>query len=390
MSLKKNIIFFLFFVIISRIAWVCYEKPLFNWETLAFRAIVLDVEEDDEVKIHQTTYRKALEEIPSDKYSLMTDTNHSIKKEVLNNSDIFFQYISFFRVKPLYIALPYLSYKVGIPLSKAPILPSVFSFIAIALLLVWSFSKFFTTWLEALLSICIMVSPPIIEAARLATPDALSTFVIIIPCFLLLQSSSWLWIVLVLSISIFVRVDNIIFAVIVMCFQIMRPMEGEKNKISQVVFWGSILFWVLAAFLIMKYANIQNGFEEFYGGLSKKRSPFNILKEVVNGLNTLQTSQLSIILAVTALILFYKQQYRFKSLNQQQYIFLILLVHLVVRFVPRSYYLFLPAELYYVNVANDRGDSFIDTKIFPFRKMMNAIPLRVKINRNINSCLKDF
>ncbi len=312
---------------------MCYEKPSYNWDTLAYMAIVLDVEQDDITKIHQATYRIAQAEIPNDKYTLITDTSHAVKKNVLNNPDKFFQYTSFFRVKPFYIALSYLTYKIGVPLSKAPIIPSVLSFIAISILLAWSFTRTFSMGLALLLSLCIMVSPPVLEAARLATPDALSTFILLFVCYLLLRSTSWAWIFIFLSMSILVRLDNIVFAIIVLCFQFFRPMENDTRKIPWFVFLGLIILWAFAAFLIMKYANIENGFEEFYGGLSKKINPITVIKEAVIGLNTVQTSQLSIILAISAIILFYKKQLTFKSLNPQQYLFLILMSYLVVRYV---------------------------------------------------------
>lgn len=322
----------IFFVIIAQIAWVCYKKPAYNWDTLAYMAILLNGEEDDVVKIHQTTYKVAEAEIPADKYRLMTDTSHAVKKDVLNNPAKFFQYTSFFRIKPFYTGLSYLAYKGGIPLSKAPVVPSVFSFIAISLLLVWSFNKFFTGWLTALLSLCIMVSPPVLEAARLATPDALSTLIILFAFYLLLESSSWGWIIFVLSLSILVRVDNIMLALIVICFQAFTPISNAKGKIPGFVFWGAAAIWILYAFWIMNYANIQNGFENFYGGLYKKANPLTVLREAVIGINTVQTSHLSIVLSITAVILFYKRPFTFKSLNQRQLLFLMLMIYLVVRY----------------------------------------------------------
>ncbi len=333
MVFRKVLVFSIFFLAIVKIAWVCYEKPLYNWDTLAYMAIVLGFEEDDITKIHQSIYNIAQQEIPIDKYALMTDTTHMVKKDVLNHPDKFLQYTSFFRVKPLYTFLSYAAYKVGLPLSKAPFVPSVFSFVAISFLLVWLFSKFFPEWLSAILSLCIVISPPILEAARLATPDALSTLVILIAFCLLMNSSSWVWIIFILSLSILVRVDNIILAGIILFFQYFMLREQAKNKIPHLAFWIIIALWIGFAFWLMVHANIQNGFENFYGGLSKKVNFLMILKESVTGLNTLQTSHLSIVMAICALILFYGKAFSIRSLNQSQYLFLLMIFYLVIRYV---------------------------------------------------------
>jgi hypothetical protein len=324
----------IFFVVITRIAWVSYMKPSYNFDTLPYMAVLLNSESSDSVKIHQTIYHVAKAEIPIDQFTLMTDTSIVLRKNVLKSSNQFFQFTSFFRIKPLYTRLSYLAYKMGLPLSKAPIAPSVFSFVAISILLLWFFNSFLKeVWIAALLSLSIMVSPPILEAARLATPDALSTLFLLIASYLFLKSSFWGWTVFVLSLSILVRVDNIIFATIFISFQTFAPSKIGTPKMNKLVFLSSLALWIICALWIMKSANIQNGFESFYGGLSKKMDLMIVLKEAFIGLATLQTSDLSIILGVTAFILFYKTPFTFRSLNLYQYFFLMMATYFMVRYV---------------------------------------------------------
>jgi hypothetical protein len=84
---------------------------------------------------------------------------------------------------------------------------------------------------------------------------------------------------------------------------------------------------------ILYYASYQNGFEIFFGGLSKKGNPLTVLKEASIGLDTLQSSHLSIVVLISAMILFYKRKFSWSQLNQQQYIFIILIIWLTLRYM---------------------------------------------------------
>ena len=331
MPFKHAAVFLLFIVIILRIAWVCYEKPLYNWDTLPYMGVLLDVEDDDVNRIYQNTYRIAREEIPANRYKSLVDTL-AFKNDLLKNPEKFFQFTSFFRIKPFYTALSYSAYKAGVPLSKAPVIPSIISFVMISLLLVWWFSQFFSGWVAALLSLCVMVSPPLLEAARQATPDALSTLITLIAFYLLLNHSPRGWLIFVLSISIAVHVGNVVLAVVIIFFLIFFPSKSQDAKMPRAALLIPVVLWIAYAIWIMSFANIHNGFDLFYGGVSKKTNLLIVFKEAFIGLNTLQSSHLSIVLAISTVILFYGKPFKLKSLTKHQYLFLIMLTYLAARY----------------------------------------------------------
>jgi hypothetical protein len=198
-------------------------------------AVLLNVEDSDLARIHREVYRVAKAEIPAIKYAMMIDTNSVVRKEAMNDQTKFFQLTSFFRIKPLYQVLSFLAYKVGLPLHKAPVAPSILSFVAISFLLLWVLSKFFNDWLAAVLSVSIIISAPVIEAARSSTPDALSTLTVIIALFLLYRASSR-WLIFSLTIAVLVRVDNIIFTALVICFLAFIDSGRSQNKVSRFCF----------------------------------------------------------------------------------------------------------------------------------------------------------
>jgi hypothetical protein len=329
---KNLFVFAVYALIIVRIAWTCYEKAAYNWDTLPYIAIILNADDEDLASVHRKTYAAAQAEIPEQFYQRMVDTTHVLRKTVLNDVTKFFQYTSFFRIKPLYNAFSYAAYKAGIPLTKAPIIPSVFSFLAIAMIIPFWLNKFFAFWLAVVTSLCIMVSPPILEIARLATPDGFGTLVLLIAIFAIKEQVAWYWVTLLLTISILIRVDNILFAVIASAFQAFTLLGSDKSKLPGTAFGMLVLLWGFYAFWIMYSSNFENGFANFYGGLSKKGNPITVITDAATGFNTLQTSYLTVLLAICSIVLFYKTNTGL-SFNPAQYVFLMLMVYFVVRFV---------------------------------------------------------
>src|SRR5690606_27664335 len=113
----------IFCLIVGVITYQCYHKPLYNWDTLCYGALILSVEEKDHEKVHETVFALAKEEVPSREFFHMIDTTHQLRKRLLNDSQSFFQFLSYFKIKPLYTFSSYLAYKAGVPLMKAPVVP---------------------------------------------------------------------------------------------------------------------------------------------------------------------------------------------------------------------------------------------------------------------------
>jgi hypothetical protein len=295
-------------------------------------AVILNQTDDDIVRVHFNTYRTAKEEIPGNMYELMVDTTHEFKKTALNNPAKFFEYTSFFRIKPAYTWVCYMAYRAGVPLSKAPIVPSVLSFILIAFILVFLLSGSFDVWVAALLSLSIMVSPPMLEAAREAVPDTFSAFVILIYFSLVFQSRySWISI-LILSLSILIRLDNIIFAIVAIGYLFTFTSYFGKTRLSAIILCITALAWIAYTVWLIDFFEIKVAYE-FYGGLGKMINPLNRLKEMVVGLNTVQTSHFGILVMACGVALFYGRKLKFQSMSLNQHLFLMLMVYSIVRYV---------------------------------------------------------
>lgn len=330
MSLKNKLAIILFSVIIIRVAWMCYEKPLYNWDTLPYMAILQGSHSIDAKEIHRETYTRAKIEIPQDRYALMIDTSHVLKKRLLLSPSDFNLYSSFFRTRPLYTGLASICYQAGAPLSKAVVLPSVLSFLGMAWLLLLILVKHLEAWLAVVVSISIILSPPVLEAARLATPDALSTMILLLYFLLILSRSPQVVAFAILSLSILARLDNLVFAIVAVCFQLLASFASQL-KPSKTIVVSFLCLWIFYAVWITVSEGLANAYDSFYGDHMSKFNPIVVLKDALYGVNTLQTSYLSTGVVVCGVSLFYKAA--FMKLNQHQILFLMLLSYLVLRYV---------------------------------------------------------
>src|SRR5690554_6050907 len=102
-----------YLVAVTVVLTFCYMRPLYNWDMLAYAAVVLDDGQISPDELHEKVYHVASEEIPVEPYSLMADTTHYLRKQVLQSPERFYQFLSFFRVKPLYTALCNFFYSAG-------------------------------------------------------------------------------------------------------------------------------------------------------------------------------------------------------------------------------------------------------------------------------------
>jgi hypothetical protein len=73
-------------------------------------------------------------------------------------------------------------------------------------------------WASLLCATLLLVSPPVWELARSTTPDALSSLIVLLALFLLFEKRAILPGMILLMVSIYVRTDNAVLALIVLAF----------------------------------------------------------------------------------------------------------------------------------------------------------------------------
>lgn len=213
--MRKKLIFFVYILFASGIAILSVMKADYNWDVLPYAGCVIAIETSDANEIHRKTYEIFKESVDSKTYLQLT-TGSNYRETLANNADSFNQNLPFYKVKPLYILLMYALYKSGINLFTAPIIISaVFYFFMSILVFIW-ISKFTENQIHTFLfSALLSFAPFMISFSSSATPDLLSSFLIVLAMFRLLTKKNIYWFLLFMILSILVRPDNIfIFAIL--------------------------------------------------------------------------------------------------------------------------------------------------------------------------------
>jgi hypothetical protein len=207
---SKAGVFYLYCLFIIAICFYSYKKQAYNWDMLAYMAVVLSYENNDISNVHQTVYDIAKKEIPPLAFSHLTDTSSSYKKLMAESPGEFHLQYPFYSVKPLYTGLVWLFYKAGIPLPKATVLPSLLAFFGIALLLFSWIKRYHTANFTACVSSLLMLSPPLLLASQISTPDSLSALLLLAAFFFIVEKKQPVVTAILLSVSVFARLDNIL------------------------------------------------------------------------------------------------------------------------------------------------------------------------------------
>src|SRR5215510_5293306 len=102
--------YFVFFLSILPVAIYSYKRPAYNWDMLAYMALVVKVNVKDVNNVHTITYSKAMRVLPPDAYDKLINGT-AARKDWASNVDHFNDELAFYVVKPLYIWSSYAFYK---------------------------------------------------------------------------------------------------------------------------------------------------------------------------------------------------------------------------------------------------------------------------------------
>ena len=329
----KYIPMVIYLIAILGVARMCFYEQLYNWDMLPYMAIVLGYEESDSSIVYSKTLEIAARETPPHYRQLLFDTTHILKRQLLGDGQRFNQYTSFFKIKPMYTIACYLGYKSGLSLTKSTVMPSVIFFVALSVLLFFWLASYYPGWMAAILCFLIIISPPLIEVARLSTPDGMSCFWIAIAFYFLLERKSISWLVLSLTLAILTRIDTVIMAIVILSINtfLLLP-NSSKGKIY--VPWYSlvIILWISLCATILVNAQVQNGFSSFYVNGWVKLSPLMLVENAIQNLKTIQLSSLTVVIALSWMICFHRRKFRWKQWEIVQWAWIMLMIHLTVRY----------------------------------------------------------
>ena len=224
----KSLVIIIYFLCLLIIALFAYRRPIYNWDMLAYMALVVQEDHKDINQIHDLTFQAAKDNIPSLDYEHLVGGEY--RRNLSENSETFYQTLPFYAIKPLYVKLVSLFHKDGFSLPRATVLPSIICYMLIGLLLFYWLEKYLNLIWAFAASLSIMFSGFMVFLARDSTPDCLSAFLLISSFYFIIERPSLKWILFFLALSVFARIDNIVACFFILSFLfITNKWQGKIN-----------------------------------------------------------------------------------------------------------------------------------------------------------------
>lgn len=202
------IVFYLIFLVLE--SYKCYRQPAYNWDMLPYMAVIYSIDGQGK-DVHAIIYQTAKKELHPTFYEQLVDSSIATKKATFQEPKQFYAQMPFYVVKPLYTYISFAFYKLGFPITKSTVIPSVLSYLGLGILLFFWLSKSTNYFASILLSTLIMLLPPILSTAKLSTPDFLAAFFVLLGLYLLIEHKKFVLGFTIIILSIYTRLDYIIF-----------------------------------------------------------------------------------------------------------------------------------------------------------------------------------
>jgi hypothetical protein len=248
-------VFYLYCFMIIFLCCYSYKKQAYNWDILPYMAIVLSHNNNDINKIHQEVYTIAENEIPEAIYKKLIDSTNLYRKDVAKSPAELHLQLPFYAVKPLYTLACSFFYKAGFSITKSTVLPSIVSYFFIAVLLFTWIKKYYSWIFTFITSALVMLSPPVLLTAQLSTPDCMSGLLLFASIYFFVEKKSFVFPSLILLLSIFVRLDNILPAVLIcsIVYYTQKKSIIITSKKHLLLLVGMVLSYFFVTYTIYSY-----------------------------------------------------------------------------------------------------------------------------------------
>ena len=94
--------------------WQSASKPMHNWDMIGYVAAAKSFEESDASALHDFTYRQLRESVTHKKYTSLASGKGDLYRETISEDPAAFaEQLPFYRIRPVYTGLIYLSTRRG-------------------------------------------------------------------------------------------------------------------------------------------------------------------------------------------------------------------------------------------------------------------------------------
>ncbi len=233
-----------YFIVLLGTAIVCYLKPEYNWDAIPYTALVVKTNNSNSDSVHAKTYRLVKTALSPAKYNSLIDSNNSYRYTLYKDSKAFEKELTYYSIKPLYILSIAAANKLGVPLPRATVVPSVIAFLLIGILLYIWIDKVFISEYAPSVSLVILLSPFILFVARSSVPDLINAFFLLTGVFLITEKKYMFLGITVLCLAVAVRFDSLLFVIVITLYLL----SVHKLNTTHVILLGVLcgLFFVYA------------------------------------------------------------------------------------------------------------------------------------------------
>jgi hypothetical protein len=225
------------------------EYPTYNRDTISYIGAALSYEEKDIATLHHETYQSVLDAVTKIRHrSFIAKTPHD--KVMADRPDVFAAQLNGYHAKPLYVAGVYVLHKLGLNLVFSARLLAILPAIGLAVLLLIWLSRYYSIGYSCLLSFLSATGAGIQSVVLLSTPDMLSAALLVLGLYLLLEQRRPTTGAMILVLSVFARMDNIVLVNLIFCYFALFARRGDRLSMVQLGVFGIA---ATASFLAIGY-----------------------------------------------------------------------------------------------------------------------------------------
>jgi len=321
--------------VLLAVASSCYRQPEFNWDMLPYAALALSYDDPDPDAFHAMTYAQAQDCLPPAKFGLLVDSVDAYRFRAFRDPQFFAAQLPLYAIKPGFVRLIYGFYRLGVPLPLATVLPSVLSFLAIGIVLLFWVRRVLPEPYATAVSLAAALTPFVLQGARASTPDMLTGFLLLLAVFLLHEKRMGLAGLATLAFAVAVRVDAVMFVLVLAVYVYATRSTSTPRLLAAVA-----LMVGFSAFIVVR--NIDSVGQFFFIRSAAERlgsapsQPFfqSYLHGVWLGLTRLSFSSIAILAGAACVTLYARKTTQGSVLKDPAALLVVLvLVHIVARFI---------------------------------------------------------
>lgn len=228
-------------------SWRGLTEPIHNWDMFAYVGTAVSWSEHD----RQASYDKTVADSVSEIGGIPT---HDLVTNILaDNPESFRQQLPFYAVKPLYIALMIAVHALGDTYTAATWQISAVSFLLLGLALaLWRPRLDLGWWLLLVAAVIALPPAPMAILARLSTPDALATLLVVVSLYCLLKRRTLAGFAVAGTLTLLARPDAAI--VLVLACLLAGVVRDDDLRLSRRAVAGCAALFVAAYFSVQKLA----------------------------------------------------------------------------------------------------------------------------------------